>query len=96
MKKVPAKRTFQINDINIGDHVLLKNNRQVHHNLFWRVVNKLSNNRLLIEIREMGYAEKFTVSIKDVTNLQRDSISFCKLNFLKGSAPALSAYVSNS
>ena len=58
--------------IHIGDEVLFKDEHPIQHNLFWRVVNKLSNNKLIVEIREMGYAEKYIVSVKDVINLHRN------------------------
>lgn len=77
MKKV----FFKIDEINIGDDILINDKHQAHHNLFWRVINKLSNNKLLVEIKEMGYAAKYTISIKDVINLERNCLSFHKFNF---------------
>ncbi len=70
------RKNFTSNDIQVGDEVLINDHYSVEHNLFWRVVNKLSNNRLLVEIREMGYAEKFVVYVKDVVNLQKNHFSF--------------------
>lgn len=66
------KRKFTMEQIHIGDEVLFKDEHPIQHNLFWRVVNKLSNNKLIVEIREMGYAEKYIVSVKDVINLHRN------------------------
>lgn len=68
--------TFTIDEIQVGDEVLFRDEHPVDHNLFWRVVNKLSNNRLIVEIKEMGYADKFIVSVKDVIDLQRNSFAF--------------------
>lgn len=65
------KSKFTMDEIQIGDEVLFNDAHPIQHNLFWRVVNKLSNNRLIVEIKEMGYAEKYTVSVKDVINLHR-------------------------
>ena len=72
---------FKIGEINIGDDVLINDRHQTHHNLFWRVINKLANNKLLVEIKEMGYAEKYIISIKDVINLEKNCLAFHKFNF---------------
>ncbi len=72
---------FKIDEINIGDDVLINDKHQTHHNLFWRVINKLANNKLLVEIKEMGYAEKYIISIKDVINLEKNCVAFHKFNF---------------
>ena len=77
MKTVKMKkRNFTMNEIQVGDEILFNDDYPVEHNLFWRVVNKLSNNKLIVEIREMGYAEKYIVSVKDVINLQRNRFAF--------------------
>lgn len=65
-----------MDEIHIGDEVLIDRSLPIHHNLFWRVVNKLSNNRLILEIREMGYADNFIVSVNDIVNLQRTGLAF--------------------
>ncbi len=65
-----------MDEIHIGDEVLIDRSLPVQHNLFWRVVNKLSNNRLILEIREMGYADNFIVSVNDIVNLQRTGLAF--------------------
>ncbi|MEP7109580.1 MAG: hypothetical protein ABI760_16420 [Ferruginibacter sp.] len=70
------KSKFTMDEIHIGDEVLFSGAHPIQHNLFWRVVNKISNNRLIVEIREMGYAEKYTVSVKDVINLERTGLAF--------------------
>ena len=70
------KLKYTMDEIHIGDEVLFNDANPIQHNLFWRVVNKLSNNKLIVEIREMGYAEKFTVSVKDVINLKRNRLAF--------------------
>ena len=70
------KRQFSIDDIQIGDEILFNDEHKVHHNIFWRVVNKLSNNRLIVEIKEMGYAEKIIVAVKDVINLHRNNMAY--------------------
>jgi len=68
--------TFTIDQIHVGDEVLFRDEHPVEHNLFWRVVNKLSNNSLIVEIKEMGYADKFIVSVKDIIDLKRSSFAY--------------------
>ena len=68
--------TFTIDQIHVGDEVLFRDEHPVDHNLFWRVVNKLSNNSLIVEIKEMGYADKFIVSVKDIIDLKRSSFAY--------------------
>lgn len=70
------KSNFIMDQIHVGDEVLFNDAHPVEHNLFWRVINKLSNNQLIVEIREMGYAEKCIVSVKDVINLQRSHMAY--------------------
>ena len=73
--------SYTIDDINVGDEVLIIDHHQTHHNLFWRVVNKIARNRLIIEIKEMGFAEKYNISIKDVLIIERNCILLIKMNF---------------
>lgn len=70
------KSKFTMDEIHIGDEILFKDAHPVQHNLFWRVINKISNNQLIVEIREMGYAEKYTIFLKDVINLERSCLAF--------------------
>ena len=72
---------YNIDDINIGDNVLINDHHQSHHNLFWRVINKIARNRIVVEIKEMGFAEKYNISIKDVLLIERNCILLRKLNF---------------
>ena len=72
---------FKIDEINVGDDILINDKHQTHHNLFWRVINKLANNKLLVEIKEMGYAEKYIININDVINLEKNCLAFHKFNF---------------
>ncbi|MEO7766500.1 MAG: hypothetical protein ABIS01_03705 [Ferruginibacter sp.] len=65
-----------MDQIHIGDEVLFEDTHPVQHNLFWRVVNKISNNKLIVEIKEMGYAEKYTIFLKDVINLESNNLAF--------------------
>lgn len=74
------KGNYNIDEIHIGDEVLINDYHQTHHNLFWRVVNKIAKNRLIIEIKEMGFAEKYIVLIKDVLVVERNCIRLNKLN----------------
>ena len=70
------KSKFTMDEIHVGDNVLFNDANTIHHNLFLRVINKLSNNRLIVEIKEMGYAEKYAVSVNDVINLERSCLAF--------------------
>jgi hypothetical protein len=70
------KKHFKIEDIQIGDEILFDDEHKVHHNIFWRVINKISNNQLIVEIREMGYAEKYIIAVKDVINLHRGNMAY--------------------
>lgn len=66
---------YTMNQIHIGDEVLFKDAHPIQHNLLWRVVNKLSNNRIIVEIREMGFAEKFIISVNDVINIEKNRLA---------------------
>jgi len=70
------KKHYKIEDIHIGDEILFDDTHKVEHNLFWKVINKISNHELLVEIREMGYAEKYIIAVKDVINLRRSHLAF--------------------
>lgn len=65
-------KQLSIDEIQIGDEILFDD---VEHNLLWRVINKISNNRLIVEIKEMGYAERFTIAVKDVIMLETSSLA---------------------
>ncbi len=65
------KKHYTIDDIQVGDEILFDDTHKVEHNLFWRVINKISNYQIIVEIREMGYAEKYIIAVKDVINLQK-------------------------
>ncbi len=75
------KNQFKIDDINVGDDLLIYDEQQTHHNLFWRVVSKLSKQRLLVEIKEMGYAAKCIIPLKNVINLAENVISNREFNY---------------
>ncbi|CAN5660048.1 hypothetical protein BH11BAC3_BH11BAC3_35630 [soil metagenome] len=65
------KNHYTIDDIQVGDEILFEDTHKVEHNLFWRVINKISNYQIIVEIREMGYAEKYIIAVKDVINLRK-------------------------
>ncbi|MEO6231397.1 MAG: hypothetical protein ABJB11_16745 [Ferruginibacter sp.] len=65
------KKHYTIDDIQVGDEILFEDTHKVEHNLFWRVINKISNYQIIVEIREMGYAEKYIIAVKDVINLRK-------------------------
>jgi len=69
---------FSIEDLQIGDEILFESNpkHKVEHNIFWRVVNKISKSKLVVEIREMGYAEKFKIDIREVISIKPGPFPF--------------------
>ena len=70
------KEKFTMSDIEVGDEIIFDNTQKIEHNLFWRVVNKISGSRLIVEIREMGFAEKYSIDIRDVININKNSGHF--------------------
>lgn len=70
------KEKFTMSDIEVGDEIIFDNTQKIEHNLFWRVVNKISNSRLIVEIREMGFAEKYNIDISDVINIHKNGGHF--------------------
>jgi len=62
---------FETADIQVGDEILFRNADVVEHNLFWKVVYKIPNSRLAVEIREMGFAQKMMIETRDVVLLQK-------------------------
>lgn len=70
---------YNIEEINIGDEILF-DNKEIPHNLFWRVINKIAQNKLVVEIREMGYAERFSIDIRDVIKRRPGFLSFEQLS----------------
>ncbi len=71
---------FETMDIQVGDEILFRNADVVEHNLFWKVVNKISNSRLVVEIREMGFAQKIMIETRDVILLQKNGIPIEQLS----------------
>jgi plastocyanin len=71
---------FEPGDIQVGDEILFNHVDTVEHNLFWKVVNKISHSSLVVEIREMGYAQKLMVEIKDIIILQKNGQTFKQLS----------------
>ena len=69
------KPQFDVGDIEVGDEILFDDAGIVEHNLFWKVVNKISHSRLIVEIREMGFAQKIVIETGDVIILQKNGIS---------------------
>lgn len=71
---------FQMEDIQVGDEILFSNTGAVEHNLFWKVVNKISHSRLIVEIREMGFAQKIMIETRDVITLQKNGMAIEQLS----------------
>jgi plastocyanin len=67
---------FKMADIQIGDEIIFTNAQKVEHNLFWKVIKKISANQLMVEIKEMGFAEKQDIEISDVINIQKSEFQF--------------------
>ncbi len=66
------RKFYTTDEVQIGDEILFEDTHKIEHNLFWKVVNKISQGRLIVEIKEMGYAEKYNIDIQDVINLERN------------------------
>lgn len=71
---------FEMEDIQVGDEILFDNTGAVEHNLFWKVVNKISHSRLVVEIREMGFAQKIMIEARDVISLQKNGMTIERLS----------------
>jgi plastocyanin len=67
---------FKMADIQIGDEIIFTNAQKVEHNIFWKVIKKISASQLLVEIKEMGFAEKQDIEISDVVNIQKSEFQF--------------------
>ncbi len=65
---------FSIANIMVGDEVLFVDGNKIEHNLYWKVINFFSKDRVMVEIREMGYAEKLMIDIRDIIDLQRSGL----------------------
>ncbi len=61
-------------DIEIGDEILFEDGNKVEHNLFWRVINFFSDSKVIVEIRDMGFAEKIMIDIRDIIVLQKSGL----------------------
>lgn len=69
------KIQFEMEDIQVGDEILFRNADVIEHNLFWKVVNKISHGRFVVEIREMGFAQKMVIEARDIIILQKSGIT---------------------
>ena len=57
---------YKIEDINIGDEVIFKStSAQSNHDLYWKVIGK-NEKQLMIELKEMGHDENWTINISEV------------------------------
>lgn len=57
---------YNIEDINIGDEVLFNSTAsQSNHDLYWKVRGKMGN-LIMIELREGGFDDYWTIFLKDV------------------------------
>lgn len=65
------REMYTIDVIEIGDEILLDDTYKIEHNLFWKVIHKISHMKVMVEIRDMGYAGKFLVNIQHITAIQR-------------------------
>lgn len=65
---------FSIANIMVGDEVLFVDGNKIEHNLYWKVINFFSKDRVMVEIRDMGYAEKLMIDIRDIIDLQRSGL----------------------
>ncbi len=72
---ITIETQFETTDIEVGDEILFINDHVVEHNLFWKVVYKISNSRLVVEIKEMGFAQKIMIETRDIILLQKNGIT---------------------
>ena len=68
------KEKYTKENLEIGDEILFEDNNKVEHNLCWKVINFFSDNRVIVEIKDMGYAEKLIVDIRDIIVLQKSGL----------------------
>jgi hypothetical protein len=60
---------YSIDEINIGDEVYFNSSKlQSNHDLYWKVKGK-SENKLMIELKEMGKEEYWTIDFTEVRQL---------------------------
>ena len=43
-----VKTQFEMADIQVGDEILFNNSVNIEHNIFLKVINKISNRRLML------------------------------------------------
>lgn len=64
--KQRTQMEYKIEDINIGDEVIFDStNLQSNKDLYWTVIGK-SDSRLMIELKEMGFDENWTIAVNEV------------------------------
>lgn len=68
------KVAYKTDDNDSSDENLINDYFQTQHNLFWRVTNKIAKNRSVVEIKEMSFAKKYTISIKEELKIKRNCI----------------------
>ena len=61
-------------NILVGDELLFEDGNKVEHNLYWKVINFFSTDKVIVEIRDMGYAEKLIINVCDIIDHQRSGL----------------------
>ncbi|MBP6310888.1 MAG: hypothetical protein KA408_01360 [Flavobacteriales bacterium] len=57
---------YRIDEINIGDEVIFESTSiQSNYDLYWKVIGK-NKTQLMIELKEMGHDENWTIEIFEV------------------------------
>jgi hypothetical protein len=62
---------YTMNDVNIGDGVFFKLSHQPNHDLYWKVIEKIEPDQLLVKIDEMGVKDEFYLNIIDVYRIEK-------------------------
>lgn len=60
---------YSIEDINVGDEVYFDSTKiQSNYDLYWVVKEKIGD-KLIIELKEMGKDEKWTINVSEVRQM---------------------------
>jgi hypothetical protein len=60
---------YKMNDVLVGDEVIFDSSRiQSNHDLYWKVIGT-RNDEVMIQIKEMGFDENWTLKIEEVKHI---------------------------
>jgi len=66
---------YKYEDIGIGEQVYFDDKSQSNHDLYWTVIEKSANRLLIIELKEMGYDERYAVTADQIRSKLPGSIN---------------------